>query len=140
MADGLSWFNDGPNDFIQRMSHAEGEIDDNVGRILSDVTDMAVQDMRATVMDGGAQRTKEGPRIDSAAMYNSIDGDVSVARGRVTAKFGYINDPPEWVMYQERGTRFISPLLAYAMAQEKAITQMWNQLESGKWVPASLRF
>lgn len=144
MADGLFWYNDGPNDFIQRMSHAEGEIDDNVGGILGDVVDMAVKSMKDMVMDGGTQYTKTGPRIQSGAMFNAIDGEVSKGRGRVTAYFGYINDPPEWTMYQERGTsspgRGVTPLLAYAQAQEKAITEMWNQLDQGKWVPQSLRF
>jgi hypothetical protein len=137
MADGLSWFGGGPREMIQKLSHAEGEIDDNVGRIIGESVDLAKKNMQDSIMDGGNTK-KGGPRIESGKMYNSVDGEVTKARGRITGAFGYLNDPPEWTIYQERGTQFVSPLLAFAKAQEIAINDLTNKMEQGAWAPASL--
>lgn len=141
MADGLLWFNDGPNDFIQRMSKAQGEIDDNVQGILQETVDTAVTEMQSIVKAGGLNPTqKGGARIDSGDMYDSIKGHVQInGRGRVQADFGF-EGAPEYTMYQERGTRYIPPMLAYAQAQEKAIIAMFDKFDQGQWVPQSLRF
>lgn len=140
--DGLNFFNDGANDFIQRLSVGADQLDGAVGGVVSDVVNEAVEIMRQVVMSGGEQATKKGgPRIDSGDMYNAIDGEVLVnGRGRIQANFGFINGAPEYTIYQERGTRTIPPMLAYAQAQERVITELWNELDQGRWIPASLRF
>lgn len=139
MANGVTWFNS-PNKLAAKFSMAAEEVTENVEDIVIDVLDKAQKRMVQIIDAGGINPTKKGgPRIISGDMRGAADADVSSSRGRVIGEFGFI-DAPFYTIFQERGTRRgIPPMLAFARAYEEAATTMQNELDSGKWFPASIR-
>lgn len=138
MANGVTWFN-GPDQAAAKFSMAADEVTDNVEDIVVDVLDTAEKRMQQIVNAGGINPTKKGgPRRVSSDMYSSAKADVSQSRGRVIGEFGFI-DAPDYTSYQERGTKYIASMLAFATAYQEAATRMQNEFDSGKWFPASLR-
>lgn len=140
MASGVTWFN-GPNKAAAKFSLAADEVTDNVEGIVVDVLEKAQKRIVEIVDAGGINPTKKGgPRVrpGSGAMRASADADVTQSRTRVTGEFGFI-DAPDYTLFQERGTRYVPSMLAFARAFEEAATRMQNELDSGKWFPSSLR-
>lgn len=139
MADGLLWFTD-PGVIAQKLSVAADQLDKNVYDIVEEATFNAAERMDDIVMEGGVNATKKGgPRVDSYAMVRSIDHTTSInGRGRVQGSFGFIKNAPEYTEFQEKGTRYIPAMLAFAEAQVLAINELQNQFDSGKWFPTSL--
>lgn len=139
MASGVTWFN-GPDKAATKFSMAADEVTENVADLVLDVLDTAQKRLVQIVDAGGINPTKKGgPRVrpGSGAMRASADADVSQSRTRVTGQFGFI-DAPDYTLFQERGTRYIPSMLAFATAFEEAASRMQNELDSGKWFPSSL--
>ena len=137
MASGVTWFN-GPDKAATKFSMAADEVTENVADLVLDVLDTAQKRLVEIVDAGGINQTKKGgPRIISRKMRDSADADVNQSRTRVTGQFGFI-DAPDYTLYQERGTKYIPSMLAFATAFEEAASRMQNELDSGKWFPTSL--
>lgn len=119
--DGIYWFID-PEVIAQKFSAASAEMGPKIGGAVSHAVDAGIEIMRDRVRTGGVfqRQYTGGPRIDTGAMYNSIDAKVTgTSSGRISAQYGYINDPPYWTIFQEDGTRTgILPLNALTMATE----------------------
>jgi hypothetical protein len=120
-SDGIYWYTD-PEVIAQKFSAASATLGPLVGTAVSHVVDEAAEIMRQRVLTGGVfQRAYTGgPRIDTGAMFNSIDSHVTgTGSGRVRGDFGFTDSPPYWTIFQEDGTRTgILPLNALAMATE----------------------
>lgn len=135
--DGLYWYTD-PGVIGQRFSRHAGRLPNIIGGVVSEATDRAVDHMRNAVMTRGVERgvPTGGPRIQEGHMYNSIDGDVEIAKSRVRSNFGFINRPPNWTEYQERGTKRtgwgqgIMPMHAFATAQVEFVDALEDEFQS----------
>ena len=129
--DGIYWFTD-LNVIGQKMSVAASQIEDLVPEIVETVVTKGAQRMREIVLDGGMNSTqKGGPRIESGAMISSIDGALTGSvGGRASGRFGFINGPPSWTEYQEKGTRTVPSMLSYFTAAAEARNNL--DIELGK--------
>lgn len=135
-SDGIRWFT-GPGRFAQRLSIAESQLEGKAAEVVEKVVDRAADTMLQIIDNGGVNKTKKGgPRIDSGDMQESVNSNAHLnARGRVQGEFGFIDGAPDYTVYQERGTRHISPMLAYATALDQAIAEFDELIETTDWFP-----
>jgi hypothetical protein len=144
--EGLWWFTD-PGVIGQKFSAFATDLPEELGNVVSEVLDDAAQTMRETVMTSGVKdgASTGGPRIRTGAMYSSIDSEMSSGRGgRVSGTFGFINDEPDYTVYQEFGTRGgragssaggggIKPMLAFAKAQNEIRNELADRVSKINW-------
>lgn len=74
------------------------------GEEVAEAGEAAVQ---RTVLSGGINkpRTTYGARIKTGAMFDSAEGISRGGDASASVRAGFINGPPRWTKFQERGTR-----------------------------------
>lgn len=134
---GIVWFN-GPDRFEQRLSLIEGALPGKALAVANKTALAAAARMREVVYAGGMNKTqKGGARIDWGDMMQTIKASAHMnGRNRAQAEFGFIN-PTDYTIFQERGTKYIAPMWAYAEAQELAAITFSNLIDTTKWFQTS---
>jgi hypothetical protein len=139
--DGLYWYTD-PGVIAQKFTARAASFGGELGGLVSISLDKATQQMRQSVMTRGVYRgvPTGGPRIDSGAMYSSINSKMlSSAGNKVSGQFGFINDAPFYTIYQEFGTRTtgwgqgIRPMMAFSDAQEYFVNDLSKSIQVHEW-------
>lgn len=120
---GLVWRGRKPEDVAVAFSAFEKELS---GDALESVVD--------DVLKGGADDMERKISVEDRVLSGAMLGAVSwktgrTSAGRVSGKFGYLNNAPYWTDYQEYGTKTgIKPLHALVDAQKKVETELENAL------------
>lgn len=152
--DGLYWFKD-PGIIGQKLTARASKFGAEVGALVSESLDEATEFMRDAVRTRGVYRGQPtgGGRIDTGAMYSSIDSEMTGDGGdKVSGNFGFINDAPDYTVFQEFGTRRtgwyaphrvdpegqrfgqgIVPMHAFSDAQEHLVNDLRKRLDVHEW-------
>lgn len=129
-----------PSDLAAQLSVLkEGLEGDGIADILEEFLQDGADQMERTISTEGVhkgQRTSEG-RVKSGAMLGSVSWEVGRTRGgRTTGKFGYLNNPPKWTIWQEYGTQGgqgngigIKPMMALTAAYTQFETRIEDEFE-----------
>jgi hypothetical protein len=134
--EGLYWFTD-PKVIGQKFSAFAKDLPEELGSVVSESLDVAAETMRKVVIGKG--------RIRTGDMFNSIDAEMeSIGGGRVRGNFGFIDDAPDYTIFQEYGTRGgragssaggtgIPAMLAFAKAQNDIRADLAERVSKINW-------
>lgn len=77
----------------------------HVPRWADAVADAGEEQAKYTVLSGGVNPTKKGgPRVETGAMFDSLDGRKTLKGASAQVRVGFFS-PPKHTLWQERGTR-----------------------------------
>lgn len=129
--DGIYWFT-GPEQFAQKLSVFSEQVE-SLGPEAVEATAKAAEKAVLRKVNTGQQRDGRltgAPAVISGRMRDSVGHRLGTSsRGRATATWGFINNPPEWTTYKEDGTSKMIPLRAMAAGVAAAQTELDNQLD-----------
>lgn len=100
--------NGNPSQLVARISAFSATYsEENVARLVFNLLEDATEEVRHYIRTRGV---KDGVangqgRIDSEKMLKSVTFETFYNKsGRIEGKFGYLNSPPKWALWQEYGT------------------------------------
>lgn len=78
----------------------------------------------------GTEKSGKRGRIETGEMLNSVESEVERrSDSEAIGKFGWINKKPEWVKYQEPGTKYIEPMWALSDAAEEVLVDYLRDMD-----------
>ena len=126
---GIVWGGRTPDDLASRMS---AFADDLTASELEDI----VEELAHDAADEIERKISAEDRVKTGAWLGSVSYETNVTSAqRVVGRFGYLNHPPRWALWQEYGTRGgqgngsgIKPLHALVDAHKTFETNLEDQI------------
>lgn len=126
---GLVWGGRTPDQLRTQVSAFRQDLTgDEMTDLIDDIESDAAQDMR--------EKIEQQDRILSRQMIESVDFESSrISNNRIRGRFGYLDNPPKWTLWQEYGTQGgqgngsgIVELLALSDAYERARVRLEDEV------------
>lgn len=116
--------------------------------ILRDIRDTMRDAVRDGVKDGaetvelfvatrGTEKSGKQGRVETGAMIGSVDSEITEdSADEIEGRFGFIDNPPDWVKFQEEGFNHVGGVSVEGMntlvdAGEIIIAQVLEDIEKG---------
>lgn len=94
-------FRQGANAFFHRIVN---NIEDSMRQAVRDGVQDGKETVELFVATRGTEKSGKQGRIDTGAMIDSVNGEVTKdTPTEVEGRFGFIDNPPDWTKYQEDG-------------------------------------
>lgn len=87
---------------------------------MDDTVELGKNTMEYNIATRGTAKSGKRGRIETGDMLQSVDSRVVGGGDNIVGAFGWLDQNPDYALYQEYGTEFIEPMLALTDAFEDA--------------------